>query len=1742
MTCVNYNLLKDGMLVNATTTVSGFLLLDSDAIGALYDNDFATPAYTLSGTPQRVHLRQEFGESFDMCFARYYSNEASSARIVMSYTTVEGDTVDIDVTLESPGVYRGEINASAVQLELTHTVSGTIAEAYQFEIYGVKNESLGFGTADAPVDYYTATHSTGNTQSASANVIPLFNDSQYNDVVKIAIAPTLTEVDRYLFLGASGTGPFYGINDYGFSQPGPNPIILHDDSLQSNVIDPQWVRRAGSGSHEVVPTEDGLIMQTSYSVSTGGTPTKKTTGIYSKEVFTAHSFTAEVQVRFIDATDADDDCDFMFVLTNSYPIPDVGYSGAWMSDRRRGCSVAGIVVDPPFARSPTVDNMLYELRWVDGSTTSDPNVSDFQGIGDTTENRFAEEVFGQSGGESADIEGPTFAELEDIRSEGESFGDLTDAAGWHTWKLVYDDKKEQISAYVDNIHIADRIMKVEAFGEACRLYIGVYGNGGVTWAIRNFKILPNQVYRQYLASSSSLGAVATATVSGESAPNVNDGSTSTHYVAPNPTANTHVRIDFAEPSDVVYYKLKQRDPSSSLSAYGVTHFGDVARQAIVDFGGVVVQPHQYPNSSEYVTRAPTLSGSYPVTMSGISYMDFQFTDYTRTTQDNGALIIDELEVYASEIVERTAPGTRDARNVPWSEGRWNNLRQYGTSEGLAIKYRQSIVPGYYPFPEYFLQGVDYGVSSAVNGRQLGDEVNEYHFAGGLFTSPGTTGAGDYRQWHSADQFDNHIFIWRYFAEVSRIRGIYWNSNTLNRSHIADKFKFQYLAEDGDPNEEADWVNIPPIRVPHVSTAAALTADQNYKNYRNYLIANNDGTYYTNYYLLPTYGTGFNLSQGNVITNYPQGLAVPAGYFDSTIAVPLSAADPEANGLRGYIEFDQEIRTRAIRMVVARAIHSSRGGGAGTLEQSFALEHLIFVRENGAGSYTSPVFDTGTPQNTERLSVSVREYTGTSSNIYVRSSAEPPVYAYDDTFAVWESMGAAGGMSLSLGSVSNTDRFVSHGGLIYYIGENTALYFDPVLDLWGTLADYPATGDTSTDTVFGEADEDDVAEAVAGPASSGVVPDDRVFNNCTLFGDILYVACRTTGDQRTPRMMLIDLSADEPTWVLIAENRAPLSENATMVGYEPENRIYFYNRDGTVLFFNIGSNLWVQENAVLPTFGDTRVGPATILFENIVYFFGGAAGGVSGDGTVNVTTFDMRSKQFGVVSAAPYRMGAGQAVLIPAERAVYVFPVNTTSSLQYRPTMRYDIDNDSWDVSESLMWFRDINGLVSSAASAVFYHEGYIYRTINQSGMSRALAFRPAWTPAKYPDLRDPVWGGQQGVAFPWIKLDTLGELMPQERYFQFKIELYSDDQVTSPILEDVTVVTPLDIPILASGTANAYLKIGVSPEETYEAWYTGERIYTSASNQFYTSTFYTKSATPVGWGLATTVSGYWSEAPGSSGVSERQVTTSPWVVKQSLTSYKVWFTRDDTDTTESVDNGCHIYYSATSTPYSFAGDVRVIAEGVISQADEGASQPCVIIVSPTSYKIWYTGLDNSGVRRILSAVSTNGITWTSHAVSLDVGTSIWDATAAYRPSVLLEDGVYKMWYTGEDVDGLQRILYTYSSDGSTWVAPRVAIVPASEGEADLDGCSNAFVIKDAVQYICWYIGHEGDNRSVVYATSPDGLEWFEFELAIAPGGLVEFEDGAGVVDFFVVLNKDTIVPGSMITGAQLKLYNDGAAL
>jgi predicted GH43/DUF377 family glycosyl hydrolase len=129
-----------------------------------------------------------------------------------------------------------------------------------------------------------------------------------------------------------------------------------------------------------------------------------------------------------------------------------------------------------------------------------------------------------------------------------------------------------------------------------------------------------------------------------------------------------------------------------------------------------------------------------------------------------------------------------------------------------------------------------------------------------------------------------------------------------------------------------------------------------------------------------------------------------------------------------------------------------------------------------------------------------------------------------------------------------------------------------------------------------------------------------------------------------------------------------------------------------------------------------------------------------------------------------------------------------------------------------------------------------------------------------------------------------------------------------------------------------------------------------------------------------------------------------------------------------------------------------------------------VIKDEDVFKMWYTGFDYNYIA-IGYATSTDGITWTKYGPPL-LG------LGGYAASVLKDNDLYKMWYIGcNDV-----ICYAESNDGIQWILYGSVTFISADG-----GHSFPSVVKDGDSYKMWY-GRAG----IGYATSDDGRTWNDF--------------------------------------------------
>lgn len=153
------------------------------------------------------------------------------------------------------------------------------------------------------------------------------------------------------------------------------------------------------------------------------------------------------------------------------------------------------------------------------------------------------------------------------------------------------------------------------------------------------------------------------------------------------------------------------------------------------------------------------------------------------------------------------------------------------------------------------------------------------------------------------------------------------------------------------------------------------------------------------------------------------------------------------------------------------------------------------------------------------------------------------------------------------------------------------------------------------------------------------------------------------------------------------------------------------------------------------------------------------------------------------------------------------------------------------------------------------------------------------------------------------------------------------------------------------------------------------------------------------------------------------------------------------------------------------------------------SYPFVMFVEDT-YKMWYgstinwTSENGEMIHVIKYATSKNGIDWDKKGVCIPYKLGV--AQAFSRPTVILLNEVYHMWYSYRSGDGTKyRIGYSYSFDGETWIArnDKAGITVSDNLDENNMVCYPHVIIHEEQLYM-FYNGNDYGKNGVLMATMP----------------------------------------------------------
>jgi hypothetical protein len=181
--------------------------------------------------------------------------------------------------------------------------------------------------------------------------------------------------------------------------------------------------------------------------------------------------------------------------------------------------------------------------------------------------------------------------------------------------------------------------------------------------------------------------------------------------------------------------------------------------------------------------------------------------------------------------------------------------------------------------------------------------------------------------------------------------------------------------------------------------------------------------------------------------------------------------------------------------------------------------------------------------------------------------------------------------------------------------------------------------------------------------------------------------------------------------------------------------------------------------------------------------------------------------------------------------------------------------------------------------------------------------------------------------------------------------------------------------------------------------------------------------------------------------------------------------------------------------------------------DCGATGGCLVVHGGRHhlyYSGWSLAVEVPFLFYVGCAVSTDGgRAFDKVSPAPVLGRSRVDPYLTASPSVLVEGGVWRMWYTSgsgwqtdrQDVQPIYNIRYAESHDGIEWrPTGRVCIDYSYPGEHAI---ARPHVIKDGALYRMWF-SHRGSSYRIGYAESRDGLVWTRMD---ADAGIDVSTDG-----------------------------------
>ncbi len=191
---------------------------------------------------------------------------------------------------------------------------------------------------------------------------------------------------------------------------------------------------------------------------------------------------------------------------------------------------------------------------------------------------------------------------------------------------------------------------------------------------------------------------------------------------------------------------------------------------------------------------------------------------------------------------------------------------------------------------------------------------------------------------------------------------------------------------------------------------------------------------------------------------------------------------------------------------------------------------------------------------------------------------------------------------------------------------------------------------------------------------------------------------------------------------------------------------------------------------------------------------------------------------------------------------------------------------------------------------------------------------------------------------------------------------------------------------------------------------------------------------------------------------------------------------------------------AVSDTELYLSGTPVLARGKPGEFDALAISSCEVVKKDSVYFMYYTATGQSDSSYIGLATSADGVLWTKYEgnpVLRPGPPGSWDAQMVLYPRVLIEDGVFKMWYHMSPDGWYTNVGAASSTDGYTWTKyednPVVLHGYYSIYDYDGRGAGIAGVTKvDSMYYMLSIAVDMSYTISLGLVTSKDGYHWHKY--------------------------------------------------